>query len=231
MNNATTNVGAVIDEEFTFEGYQVVRGEYFAHIFEPSFTFNNYKANVNTACIRKFPDTEYVQILVNPDRKKLAIRPCMEDEKDSLRWCTAKHAPKQITCRVFFAKVMDLMNWNPSNRYKLLGKLIQSDNDVLFIFDLTTPEIFQKIQNEDGTSKTSRKASYPTEWANQFGISVKEHQESLQVNIFDGYAVFSLEPNPPAKSVTENPSTPSATKEILSDDTYQSNSTIKSTKN
>ena len=74
MNNATTNVGAVIDEEFTFEGYQVVRGEYFAHIFEPSFTFNNYKANVNTACIRKFPDTEYVQILVNPDRKKLAIR-------------------------------------------------------------------------------------------------------------------------------------------------------------
>lgn len=33
----------VEDDSFTFEGYQVVRGEFFSHVFEPSFTFNNYK--------------------------------------------------------------------------------------------------------------------------------------------------------------------------------------------
>ena len=36
------------DMDFSFDGYQVVRGEFFAHTFEPSFTFNNYKE----MCIR-----------------------------------------------------------------------------------------------------------------------------------------------------------------------------------
>ena len=31
------------DDSFSYDGYQVVRGEFFAHIYEPSFTFNNYK--------------------------------------------------------------------------------------------------------------------------------------------------------------------------------------------
>lgn len=57
------------DDSFSYDGYQVVRGEFFAHIYEPSFTFNNYKVSVNTACIKKLPDVEYVQILVNPIEK------------------------------------------------------------------------------------------------------------------------------------------------------------------
>lgn len=32
-----------LSDDFDFEGYQVVRREFFAHTFEPSITFNNYK--------------------------------------------------------------------------------------------------------------------------------------------------------------------------------------------
>ena len=39
-------------------------------------------------------------------------------------------------------------------------------------------------------SNTARTPSYPEEWKNQFGIPVEEHQKSMQVNIFEGYAVF-----------------------------------------
>lgn len=182
------------DTEFSYDGYQVVRGEFFAHTFEPSFTFNNYKVSVNTACIKKLPSVEYVQILVNPEEKKLAVRPCREEEKDSFRWYSAgkKRNPKQITCRIFFAKVISLMNWNPNYRYKLLGKLIRSGNEVLFIFDLTTPEIFMRTSKEGEKPTVSRTASYPSEWQNQFGVPVEEHQNALQVNIFDGYAVFDI---------------------------------------
>ena len=31
------------------------------------------------------------------------------------------------------------------------------------------------------------------EWKNQFGIPVEEHQKSMQVNIFEGYAVFDIQ--------------------------------------
>ena len=73
----------ISDDAFSYDGYQVVRGEFFAHTFEPSITFNNCKVSVNSACVNKLPDVDYVQILVNPTQKKLAVRPCGEDEKDS----------------------------------------------------------------------------------------------------------------------------------------------------
>src|SRR5574344_3158421 len=77
------NIDTIEDVNFDYEGYQVVRGEYFAHLYEPSITFNRCKVSLNTACIRKLPNVDYVQILVNPDTLKLAVRPCEEDEKDS----------------------------------------------------------------------------------------------------------------------------------------------------
>ena len=35
--------GEVTVEEFSYEGYVVVRGVFFAHLFEPSVTFNDEK--------------------------------------------------------------------------------------------------------------------------------------------------------------------------------------------
>lgn len=185
-----------IDDDFSYDGYQVVRGEFFAHIYEPSITFNASKVSVNTACVRKLPDVQYVQILVNPETKKLAIRPCEEEEKDSFAWSSGasekKKKPKQITCKVFFAKIMQLMDWNPDFRYKLLGKLISSGGELLYVFDLKTPEIFKKVYKDGVKPKASRIATYPAEWQNQFGLSVEEHRKQLQINIVKGFAVFDV---------------------------------------
>lgn len=177
-----------------YDEYQVVHGEFFSHIYEPSFTLSNNKVYVNTACIRRLPDTDYMQILVNSQEKKLAVRPCHEDEKDSLRWCSAtkKRSPRQVTCRIFFAKLMALMNWNPDYRYKLLGKLIRSNDELLFVFDLTTPEIFIRTPKDDGKPTTKRTPVYPADWKNQFGVPADEHQNNLQINMFNGYTVFGI---------------------------------------
>lgn len=186
------------DESFSFDGFQVVRGEFFAHVFEPAFTFSDYKCGVNMACLKKLPDYDYVQILVNPKEKKLAVRPCKEDEKDSFRWCsaTAKRSPKQITCRIFFGKVISLMNWDPNYRYKLLGKLIRSKKELLFVFDLNSPEIYKRAVKDDGKIKADRTASYSEDWKDQFGIPAGEHQSMLQVNTFNDYTVFTLKADP-----------------------------------
>lgn len=209
--SSSRDLQIIEDDAFSYEGYQVVRGEFFAHTYEPSFTFNANKVSVNTTCIKKLPQTDFVQILVNPDEKKLAVRPCQEDEKDSFRWCSAtkKRSPRQITCRIFFAKVISLMEWNPSYRYKLLGKLIRSDNELLFVFDLTTPEIYVRAEKEDGKTKVSRTPTYPAEWQNQFGVPVEEHQSNLQVNMFDGYAVFGISENTQPSEENENTAEPS----------------------
>lgn len=180
--------------DFDYSGFQVVRGEFFAHIAEPSISFCNNKVNVNTACIKKVLETDYVQILVNPDDKILAVRPCDEDMKDSIRWCsaTSKRSPKQITCKIFFAKVMDLMNWDGANRYKLLGKLIKTKDELLFIFDLSTPEIFLRQGEDEETSKISKKPTYIESWKDQFGVPFKEHINSVQIEKFNEVTVFGI---------------------------------------
>lgn len=187
--------GVIQDDAFSYEGYQVVRREFFAHVYEPSITFNNCKVWLNSVCLNRLSDIDYMQILVNQEDKKLVVRPSSEDEKDSFIWCTAnssKRKPKQISCRIFFAKVVQLMEWNPDCRYKLLGKLIRSGEEYLFIFDLKATEIFQRILREGEKPKTSRTPVFPAEWQNQFGLPVKQHRRLLQVNIFDGYTVFGI---------------------------------------
>ncbi len=184
--------------EFDYEGYQVVRREFFAHTNEPSITFNNYKVYVNSACLSRFPSVDYVQVLVNRNRRILAIRPCHEEERDAFAWCntgTGRRKPKQITCRLFFAKVFDLMDWNPDFRYKLLGKVIHANDEYLVAFDLSATEVYQRISKDGEKPKTSRKPVFPEGWQDQFGLPFKEHQKSLQVNIFDGYAVYGIKDN------------------------------------
>lgn len=183
---------------FDFDGFQVVRREFFAHLNEPSISFNNYKFYVNTACLTKFPDTEYVQVLVNRNTKILALRPCGEGERDSFLWCNnskGKRKPKQTTCRLFFAKIVSLMNWNPDHRYKLTGKLVQANGEYLIAFDLTATEVYQRTFVEGAKPKTSRTPVFPSEWQEQFGLPFKEHRQSMQINIFEGYAIYAIKEN------------------------------------
>jgi hypothetical protein len=198
---------AIEVENFSYDGFQVVRGEFFAHLFEPSITFNKCKVYVNTACIKKLSDIEYVQILVNSEEKKLAIRPCSGEEKDSFLWCTAKRKPKQISCKIFSAMISTLMDWNPEYRYKLLGKLIKSNGEYLFIFDLKSSEMYErKIEEGTNKPKTSRTPIFPAEWKNQFGLPVEEHKKQLQIDLFNGYAIFGLNDKKESSNLNNNTS-------------------------
>ena len=166
-----------VDETFSYDGYQIVRGEFFAHLNEPTITFNNNKFAVNMACIKRLPDVEYVQIRIHQEKRSLIVRPCLEDEKESFVWCTLgeKKKPKQVTCKMFFAKLMKLTGWNSDHRYKVLGKPFRGESEVLFIFDLDAKQVFPRKMTDDGKYKSSRMAVLPAEWENTFGPTVEEH--------------------------------------------------------
>ncbi len=190
-------LGFIEDSTFNYDGFQVVRGEYFAHTYEPSITLNTYKLSVNRSCLNRLPNVDYVQVLVNPKEKKLVIRPSNEDEKGAFRWrVTGKLTSRQVLCKVFFAMVIDLMGWNPTYRYKLLGKMVMSKSEYLYVFDLTEPEIYQRLPRDPVSGKVihtgSRQPMYPEEWKNQFGLPIEENRKSLQVSIYNGYIVYGL---------------------------------------
>ena len=154
------------------------------------------------ACLRKFPEANAVQVLINRETKIMALLPCPESEKDAFIWCNdnnGRRKPRQVTCRMFFAKIVDLMGWNPDYRYKMLGKMIRANGETLIVFDLKSAEIYQRTYTEEGKVKTARKPVFPAEWQNQFGLPYSEHKKSMQIDIFDGYAVYSL------RDISESP--------------------------
>jgi len=84
------------------------------------------------------------------------------------------------------------MGWDPKHRYKLLGKLIHSNDEYLIAFDLTATEVYQRTSQEGEKPKTSRIPVFPAEWQDQFGMPFNEHKQSMQINIVDGYAVYTV---------------------------------------
>ena len=78
------------DNELNLNDFEVTRTEFFAHTREPSFIFNDGKVGVNTACVRRLPDVDYVQLLINRNKKKLAIRACEEEDVFSIQWAKTK---------------------------------------------------------------------------------------------------------------------------------------------
>ena len=85
-----------------------------------------------------------------------------------------------------------MLDWNPDFRYKMLGRLIHANGEYLIAFDLTATEVYQRILQDGKTVKRSRTPIYPASWQNQFGLPYYEHRQSMQVNIFDGYAVYAI---------------------------------------
>lgn len=196
-----------MSEDFDLEGFQVVRREFFAHLREPSVTFNNRKFYVNSACLSKFPNVEYVQALVNPKTKILALRPCREGARGSFQWCyesKGKRKPRAATCTLFFAKMFTMMEWNPDFRYKMLGNVIRANGEYLIAFDLTSTEVYQKTFDEEENAITSRTPVFPAGWQNQFGLPFHEHRQSMLVNIFDGYAIYSIKDNKTLRNMSKD---------------------------
>ena len=185
------------------DDFEVVRIEFLAHIREPSFSFCDGKIGVNTACIRRMPEVDHVQLLVNAKEKKLAVRPAKEEDIFSFPWATTakngKRHPRQVTGRIVFMKIFDMMGWNPDYRYKIVGKLVKANGELLFLFDLNDRQTFERSMDEDGKRKTSRKPVFPAAWKDHFGIPFSEHRKALQINLFDGYTVFSVKDQPEEK--------------------------------
>ena len=144
-------------EDFSYDGYQVVRRELFAHLREPAVVIRRDSVTFNTACIAGLEDAVYIQILVNQDSKRMVVRKCEENDKDALRWCVAKpdkRKSRKMTNKIFSAMMYEMMGWNLDCRYKILGHKITFEDETIYVFDLMETEIFLDIKGKRAKKDT-----------------------------------------------------------------------------
>ena len=201
------------EDTFSYDGYQVVRKELFAHLRDPAVTIRRDSVTFNTACINGLEDVVYIQIEINSELKRMVIRGCGENDKDALRWCIAKpdkRKSRKMTGREFSSSLYKTMGWDENCRYKILGYRIEFEGETLYIFDLTVPEIFHARPKKVKTAETeesemaheeeqeqtppvnTRKGFYPDDIAGTFGLPVEEHRKSTEVKEMDGYVSYGM---------------------------------------
>ena len=154
-------------EDFSYDGYQVVRRELFAHLREPAVVIRRDSVTFNTACIAGLEGAVYIQILVNQDSKRMVVRKCEENDKDALRWCVAKpdkRKSRKMTNKIFSAMMYEMMGWNLDCRYKILGHKITFEDETIYVFDLMETEIFLDIKGK--RAKKDTESQFTTEKAN-----------------------------------------------------------------
>lgn len=138
-------------QDFSYDGYQVVRRELFAHLREPAVVIRRDSVTFNTACIAGLEDAVYIQILVNQDNKRMVVRKCEENDKDALRWCIEKpdkRKSRKMSNKLFSVMMYDMMGWNTDCRYKILGHKITHEDETMYIFDLLETEIFMDTKRK-----------------------------------------------------------------------------------
>ncbi len=185
--------GLTEDNSFSCDGYQVVRSEFLSRTNMPAICFDGVRLSVNAACLRKMPDVRFVQFLVNPYERKLALRSCGEDDKDSFLWCTVKdgkRTPRKIICRLFTAKLIDLMNWGADKKYRITGTFIKTNSERLMLFELNSAEVSYRSEKRNET--VVRQSCFSEQWQDNFGSTFEEHERSISINLFNDYTVFVL---------------------------------------
>lgn len=199
---------AELEKEFSYDGYQVVRKELFAHLRDPAIVIRKDSVTFNTACINGLEDVVYIHMMFNKELKRIVVEGCDENDKDALRWCVAKpdkRKSRKMMGRPFSELVYREMGWEEGCRYKILGYRIQFEGKTLYVFDLNVPEVFlekkrkKKTDDDIGPSEpvttqaeeqpevNTRKGYYPEDIANTFGVSVERHREDVVFHRMDGY--------------------------------------------
>ena len=188
-----------LESTFSYDGYQVVRKELFAHLRDPAIVIRKDSITFNTACISGLEDVVYVHVMFNSDLKRIVVRGCDENDKDALRWCIAKpdkRKSRKMSCKPFSELVYNEMGWDSDCRYKILGYRINFEGETLYVFDLLVPEIFHEgqkrkkgesaPQSEETKPVNTRKGFYPDDIAGTFGVPVEEHLKESEVKQIDG---------------------------------------------
>lgn len=161
---------------FDLSGYQVVRGQFLTVRSElPIITFGKSKITFNCNCTRKFDFADYVQLLLHPTERKIAIRSCSKNDMFRIPWHRNTDHPmsaKTIICSHFCNTLYQIMDWFPDYMYKVFGTLIEKGNEQIVIFNLLgampNTTITEELVNENKTVR--RKIDIcPEEWGDSFG--------------------------------------------------------------
>ena len=173
-------------------GYELIRADYFPSNERPAMIITNGKLRFNTACLKKFEDVEYVELLLNTVKNCIAIRPCEKDNPNAIHWGRLREdhwIVNTLSCRGLARTLFDMMSWEDEGQYRFSGEFKVQGENKLLLFELGEPVITKTVEqivvpeeaeeDEDATEAEHEEIVIrekvkinPPSWATSFGIPV-----------------------------------------------------------
>ena len=166
---------------FDLKGYQVVRGQFMQLRYEgPCVTISNERICFNKFCVQRFDSVAYIQLLLHPTERKIAIRPCGKNDTHSIRWRPDPNKPvysKTLNCQHFGNALYSIMEWNPDFVYKIRGTWACRGAEQIIVYNLTNavPAMLVPTTDSEDASSKRRIDLCPEEWEDSFGAEFYEH--------------------------------------------------------
>lgn len=185
-------------QQFEYEdldGYVLPPRTQFSMLKKPAVTIKYGRMTFNMACIRLFESVQYILPLIHPEKKKLTIVTCVEEESASVQWARirstdGKLVNRDITSDDFIHNVYKMMEWKLSCRYKVLGRVANSREGLVLVFDLEEAVMFASkpveiVNEETGEIKKKQVKYYPDAYKDIIGKSYNDYVEARQMNLFE----------------------------------------------
>ena len=167
---------------FDLNGYQVVRNQFLQLRYEgPVLTIASGKITFNKFCVQKYEDIAFIQLLLHPTERQIAIRPSSKKAPHSIKWRVDPDKPvvqKTLSCLHFGAALYRIMNWNPDFTYRIRGTWVKKGGSQIIVFNLFNATPLISMPNEQSEDKAGKKQVQliPEEWEQEFGAEFYEHK-------------------------------------------------------
>lgn len=177
--------------DFDLRKFEVARSQFFDIVQKICVTFSVEGIQFSTDCIRKLDNCYRIEMLVNPNEKLFAVRPCTEKVKNAIQWVKKTrnlYYSRSISCAAYIKTLYDIFGWNLNYKYRIRGIRRQKEDEAIIIFDLNETEIFISQDDVSAADAEATEESpllekiepfttgpkkdimaYPNTWANNFG--------------------------------------------------------------
>ena len=181
-----------------FDGYELPPRTQFSMLNKPAVSIKYGVMKFNMACIRLFEGIKYVLPILHPNKKRLALIMCPEEDSASVEWARRKDenwVNKDITSLEFVENIFRLMNWNRECRYKVLGRVANSDQGLVMLFDLEeaimfTPQPQEFTDPMTGEVKKKQVKFFPDIYKGRIGRSYNDYVATHQMSMFENIVSY-----------------------------------------
>ncbi|MCR5421970.1 MAG: helix-turn-helix domain-containing protein [Lachnospiraceae bacterium] len=103
---------------------EVCRRQLFSRVNDTALTIYPDGIRFSTSCVRQWPETEFIHIVILKEEKLLIVRAREDEDRDAQRWSRMKDDRKfgrKIGGREVVIRLFDMMGWAKGFTYKISG--------------------------------------------------------------------------------------------------------------